>query len=124
MLSVHYKILAKVILNRIKGVSSEIINPNQTCSVPERNIMDGVSTVTNALEQDESALLLSVDHKQAFHMIIISGTSWLKFSKNLILQIPAMQMTLISIRRNKVPITGNISRVTAEDASPNVHNIH
>lgn len=72
MLNVDYKILAKVLLNRIKPIAEKLVHPNQNCSVPGRDIRDGVLTLINLIDlckDDESTFLLLVDHKAAFDVV-------------------------------------------------------
>jgi hypothetical protein len=49
MLNVDHKILAKVLVLRLKKVMRKIVHPDQTCSVPGRDIRDGVLTLYNAI---------------------------------------------------------------------------
>lgn len=42
LLTVDYKILSKVLVNRLQKVLGEIIHPDQTCSVPGRSILDNL----------------------------------------------------------------------------------
>ena len=73
MLNVDYKILAKILLNRMKTVANQIVNANQTCSVKGRDIRDGALTVINLIshisKQNEEAAILSVDHQTAFDVV-------------------------------------------------------
>lgn len=73
MLNVDYKILAKVLLFRMKPYMDSIIHPNQNCSVAGRDIRDGVLTIINAIEYAKTEkldnIILAVDHKAAFDMI-------------------------------------------------------
>ena len=73
MLNVDYKILAKVLLNRMKLVAGKIVSLDQTCSVKGRDIRDGVFAILNAIEDANTdgieAVIVSVDHKTAFDMI-------------------------------------------------------
>ena len=47
MLNVDYKILTKILNKRLSTVMSKIVHPDQTCSVPGRDIRDGVSNIHN-----------------------------------------------------------------------------
>lgn len=67
MLNVDYKM--KCLLNRMKLVVEKLVNPNQNCSIPGRDIRDGVTTMINLIdscENTESAMILSGDQEAAF----------------------------------------------------------
>jgi len=49
MLNVDYKILTKILTLRLKKFMSKLVHPNQTCSVPGRDIRDGISLIYNVL---------------------------------------------------------------------------
>jgi len=73
MLNVDYKIVAKVLQTRMNKVMSLLVDAEQTCSVPGRNIQDGILALRCILEDvrlhDGEGLVLSVDHMSAFDML-------------------------------------------------------
>ncbi len=73
MLNVDYKILAKVFMLRMKKVMADLVHPDQTCAVPQRDMRDGLLSLYNVTEtihlEGSFGLLLSVDHMSAFDVI-------------------------------------------------------
>ena len=48
LVNVDYKIISKVLTSRLAKILESTVNPDQTCSVPERSIFSNV-TLMNAL---------------------------------------------------------------------------
>jgi hypothetical protein len=73
MLNVDYKILSKILVNRLKIIMPHIVHKDQTCSILGRDIRDGICFLYNAIyyakDQDLTAVLLSVDHMRAFDIV-------------------------------------------------------
>lgn len=73
LLNTDYKILAKVLANRIKEVVGNIISPNQAYSIPGRDITDTVCTIRDVVESldkdGEGGLVLSMDLNKAFDRV-------------------------------------------------------
>ena len=73
LLNVDYKILAKVIANRIKVCLDEIINRDQTGFMKNRyigeNIIKALSIIEYAEEENIPALLMFVDYEKAFDTV-------------------------------------------------------
>jgi hypothetical protein len=42
LLNVSFKIFTKVVVNRMTGIATKLINPSQTAFIPGRNIMEGM----------------------------------------------------------------------------------
>ena len=73
LLPVDYKILAKILFNRLKLVAKDLVDPDQSCSLPGRNIRHGILTIffffLKIKSSRENGILLSVDQKSAFDMV-------------------------------------------------------
>ncbi|CAI5479246.1 unnamed protein product [Closterium sp. Yama58-4] len=73
LLSVVYKLIAKVLANRIKKVLPRVISEHQFGFIPGRRLADVVSIVADvvdaAAEGDEDWLLLLVDLKKAYDSV-------------------------------------------------------
>lgn len=73
LLNTDYKVLAKVFGQRLKLVMRKIVHPDQTNSVPRRDIRDGIMSFYNIVsftnEKKMDAVVLSVDHMSAFDII-------------------------------------------------------
>lgn len=74
LLNCDYKILAKMISSRLAHVLEDIIEPDQTCSVPNRSIItNGLllrDLVQIAHEKNIPAALISLDQLKAFDRVI------------------------------------------------------
>ena len=67
LLCIDYKILAKIITNRLKKHFNDIINPFQTGAIPDRNIIDNLSGLRNVIEDANTkspGAILSLDYKK------------------------------------------------------------
>ncbi|CAI5972029.1 unnamed protein product [Closterium sp. NIES-65] len=73
LLSFFYKLLAKVLANRIKAVLPRVISDKQFGFLPGRSLADAVSLVTDVIdaaeEEDEDWLLLLVDFQKAYNFV-------------------------------------------------------
>ncbi|CAI5483585.1 unnamed protein product [Closterium sp. Yama58-4] len=73
LLSFFYKLLAKVLANRIKKVLPRVISPNQFGFLTRRSLKDAISLVADvidaAAEEDEDWLLLLVDFQKAYDSV-------------------------------------------------------
>jgi hypothetical protein len=58
LLNTDYKILAKILFNRLKPFTPKLVHPNQTCAIPGRNIQDGIlllySIIVETFEKKEN----------------------------------------------------------------------
>jgi exonuclease III len=73
LLNSDYKILAKILANRMKMVLNDIIAPTQNYSVPGRDIADTIITlrdVINKMNSDKrGGIVLSIDFNKAFDRV-------------------------------------------------------
>ena len=73
LLNYDYKLISKVITNRVKNVLEHIIHPDQTCTVPGRTIFDNLHLMRNIIdycEQKHSPLaFISLDQEKAFDRV-------------------------------------------------------
>ena len=73
LLNLDYKIFTKILARRLEKVMSTLVHPDQTSSVPGRNISDSLAhvfcIVNHAKEHNAQALILSVDHQSAFDVV-------------------------------------------------------
>lgn len=71
LLNTDYKILAKILANRLKKVIGSIIAPTQAYSIPGRDIADIISTIRDVVSymKEEGGILLSVDLNKAFDRV-------------------------------------------------------
>ena len=75
LLNVDYKILTKALCNRLRLCLSDIIHPDQTCSVPGRSIFDNCHLIRdiindiNNTDTEDFGILLSTDQEKAFDRV-------------------------------------------------------
>lgn len=62
LLNYDYKLISKVIINRVKKVLEYIVHPVQTCSVPGRSIFDNLHLMRNIIDYCEQKQQTSGDH--------------------------------------------------------------
>jgi len=92
MLNIDYKILTKVLVNRLKDVLPTIVHKDQTCAVKGRDIRDGIALIYNVLhyayQENLNGILLSVDHMRAFDIIewdfILKTLQYFKLGDNFV----------------------------------------
>ncbi|XP_058733800.1 uncharacterized protein LOC131605468 [Vicia villosa] len=79
-----YKILAKLLANRLKRVIGKLVSNNQSAFIEGRNIMDGVLVVNEVLDlakrDKRSCVVLKVDFEKAYDRVL---TALMKRSKEL-----------------------------------------
>lgn len=74
-MSVMYKIVIKVIANRIKGCFLSLVGPYQTCFIPSRRIIDNIIIVEEVIHSmrvkkgSKGFLVLKVDLEKAYDKI-------------------------------------------------------
>ena len=74
LLNTDYKIITKVLVNRVKPVMPTIIHPDQCCSVPGRSSEDNATLVRDVcdyLEVNErmACAFISIDQEKAFDYV-------------------------------------------------------
>ena len=73
LLNTDYKIIAKVIANRLKTVISEVVQEDQSYSVPERSIHDNINLIRDSImygnQNDLPLAICNLDQKKAFGSI-------------------------------------------------------
>ena len=75
LLNVDYKILSKVLANRLKPLMDKIIKNHQTCGVTGRSLHDNIDTIiklieyVNEMESREGCYLICFDLEKAFDRI-------------------------------------------------------
>lgn len=73
LLCSDYKILSKVLANRLSKIMNEVIHPDQTYCVPKRSIFDNISLIRDIYDVSKSlnidAGLISLDQEKAFDRV-------------------------------------------------------
>jgi len=73
LLNVDYKIIFKTLATRLKLVLDNIISPEQTCSIPGRDISDTIASIRDIIdysyEEDISAYIIKIDSEKAFDRV-------------------------------------------------------
>ena len=73
LLNTDYKMLSKVLTNRLNKVIEHIVHPDQTCSIPGRTIQNNVHLIRNIVEytnnKNMSAAIISLDQSKAFDRV-------------------------------------------------------
>lgn len=73
LLNVDYKLISKTLASRLKLVLDSIISPEQTCSVPGRDIAENVASIRDVIdyvnEENISAYILKIDSEKAFDRV-------------------------------------------------------
>lgn len=73
LLNTDYKLVSKVITERLKSVMSSVVHQDQTCSVPGRSIFSNLQFVRDLLDMidktDETGILVTLDQEKAFDRV-------------------------------------------------------
>lgn len=71
LLNTDYKILTKILANRIKTVIGSIVGPTQAYSIPGRDIADTIGTIRDTVRimSAQGGILLGVDLEKAFDKV-------------------------------------------------------
>ncbi len=103
----YYKLLSKVMANRLGDVLDQIIHPDQTYCVPGRRIADNISFVRDVLDNSKVVFdfgLISIDQQKAFDRVEHSVLTAVGFSSDFISMIKVMYCDVESILK----INGNL----------------
>jgi hypothetical protein len=73
LLNVDYKILTKVLCNRLKLVLEQVVHIDQSCAVPGRSILNSASLLRDIIDfcdnRGVNGILLSLDQEKAFDRV-------------------------------------------------------
>ena len=86
LLGADYKIITKALVLRLSKVMAKIIEPNQTCGIPGRNIFSNLNLVRDLIDYIEfkqmPCFILPIDQEKAFDKV--DRVFFSKFWKNMI----------------------------------------
>lgn len=111
LLNVDYKIIAKVLSNRLRGVIGSVVGPTQAYSIPGRDISDVLLSLKYVLSQMHSTggIHVSVDFSKAFdrveHGFLFSVLGKLGFGSGFIDWLRLLYMSAVS----KVKVNGSLT---------------
>ena len=84
LLNVDYKIGAKALANRLQKVLHYVINPDQTCNVPGRSILDNLYLIRDSYEyifqKQFPIAMISLDQEKP--STVSTGNFWTSNAKN------------------------------------------
>jgi hypothetical protein len=70
LLNVSFKIFIKVVVNRMTGIATKLINPSQTAFISGRNIMEGVVMLHEIMHEIHrkkmSGVILKLDFEKTY----------------------------------------------------------
>lgn len=73
LLNLDYKLISKVLTNRLGSVIATIVHPDQTCSVKSRSILDNVHLLRNIIDyvdqKNLECIFLNLDQEKAFDRV-------------------------------------------------------
>ena len=73
LLCLDYKILTKILANRLKNILQTIISQEQTCSIPQRTILNNLFLIRDTRkltkENNTKLYILKIDQEKAFNKI-------------------------------------------------------
>ena len=73
LLCVDYKILTKILANRLKYILPDTISTEQNCSILNRTIFDNLFLITDIItytkQKNNHFYLLQIDQEKTFHKI-------------------------------------------------------
>lgn len=118
LLCADYKILAKVLAQRLKKVMSTVVHPDQTCGVPGRSSSMNLALIRDAIawaQQRRLPLaLLGLDQEKAFdrvnHRFLLATLQRMGFGEKFLSFIRLLYRGAVS----RVGINGHFSRAVAQ----------
>ena len=73
LLCVDYKILTKILANRLRHILPQIISEEQNCSIPNRTIFNNLFLISDMItytkQKNNHLYLLQIDHEKAFDKV-------------------------------------------------------
>jgi hypothetical protein len=73
LLNVDYKIMSKVLVNRVRLIINRLVNVNQTSAVPGRSVLNNMSSIRDIMafykETNRDQYILTVDQAKAFDKV-------------------------------------------------------
>jgi hypothetical protein len=85
LVNVSFKIFTKVMVNRMTGIATKVINPSHTTFIPEWNIMEGVvmlyETIHELHRKKMSGVILKLDFEKTYDRVnwdFLQQTLWIK----------------------------------------------
>lgn len=114
LLNIDYKIITKVLSNRLRPCLPTLIHPDQSCSVKDRSIQDNCHYLRDIIDfindENDVGVLLSLDQEKAFdrvdHTYLMSVLRYYRFSNNFLKWIKLLYHDISS----SVLVNGNISK--------------
>ena len=107
LLCIDYKILTKIVANRLKYILPDIISTEQNCSIPNRTIFDNLflirEIISYARQKTNHFYLVKIDQEKAFDKIDRTFPIIHKFSSNTI------QTKYIYDNKQRILITTSIT---------------
>ena len=78
LLCTDYKMIAKVITNRMQRVSGDVLNEDQTCGVPGRTISSNLMLTRDIIsytnQKDMKGYIITIDQEKAFDRVDMNIT--------------------------------------------------
>ena len=113
LLNIDYKIITKVLSNRLRLSLPMLIHPDQTCSIKGRSIQDNCSYLRDILDdinyENDTGILLSLDQEKAFdrvdHTYLLELLKTYGFSQNFLKWIRILYTDICS----SVLVNGHVS---------------
>ena len=113
LLNVDYKLLSKILANRMKKFIHKIVPENQKCGVKDRNITDILIIIDSIIENFENsqqgAAIMTLDQEKAFdrinHAFLFGLLTKLGFEGNIKIWIEAMYTNITS----QIEINGKLT---------------
>ena len=112
LLNTDYKILAKIIANRLKEVAGDVVTSLQAYGIPGRDISDAVLTIQAAVRGmgEEGGCLLSLDLEKAFdrvnHVFLFQVLAGMGFG----VRVQGLIGLLYMGAKSKVKLNGRLTR--------------